>query len=110
VVSAERGAHHPGDHGKPALTDWEVEARGDGCTRLALTPHTGRTHRLRVHCAVGLVRRSAATSGCLEAIKRRALRRRYLEELDNQRTALAVPDELPLLAGERCRLADGLVP
>jgi tRNA pseudouridine32 synthase/23S rRNA pseudouridine746 synthase len=42
------------DHGKPALTDWEVVARGDGWTRLALTPHTGRTHQLRVHCAIGL--------------------------------------------------------
>lgn len=41
-------------HGKPALTTWEVLARGDGRTRLALTPHTGRTHQLRVHCAVGL--------------------------------------------------------
>jgi len=41
-------------HGKPALTTWEVLARADGRTRLALTPHTGRTHQLRVHCAIGL--------------------------------------------------------
>lgn len=41
-------------HGKAAVTTWEVLARGDGRTRLALTPHTGRTHQLRVHCAVGL--------------------------------------------------------
>jgi acyl-CoA hydrolase len=44
----------------------------------------------------------------LEALSRRALRRRYEEELDNTRTALAVPAELPRLAGERCRIAEGL--
>jgi tRNA pseudouridine32 synthase/23S rRNA pseudouridine746 synthase len=41
-------------HGKDAVTDWEVLARVDGRTRLALSPRTGRTHQLRVHCAVGL--------------------------------------------------------
>ena len=46
----------------------------------------------------------------LEAITRRALRARYLDELDNSRTALTVAAELPRLATERCRLAEGLAP
>ena len=35
--------------GKPALTDWQVIDRFDGETRVRLTPHTGRSHQLRVH-------------------------------------------------------------
>ena len=35
------------EYGKPALT--EYQALGD--CRIRLTPHTGRTHQLRVHCA-----------------------------------------------------------
>ena len=35
--------------GKPALTHWQVLARGVDTTRLALQPITGRTHQLRVH-------------------------------------------------------------
>lgn len=38
-------------HGKAAVTTWEVLERRDGRTRVALTPLTGRTHQLRVHCA-----------------------------------------------------------
>ena len=35
--------------GKPALTRWQVLARGADTTRLDLQPVTGRTHQLRVH-------------------------------------------------------------
>jgi tRNA pseudouridine32 synthase/23S rRNA pseudouridine746 synthase len=41
---------HP-QHGKPARTDYEVIQRGDGHTRVAFYPLTGRTHQLRVHAA-----------------------------------------------------------
>ncbi len=41
------------DHGagKPAVTHYRVRDRGVASTRLILTPTTGRTHQLRVHCA-----------------------------------------------------------
>jgi tRNA pseudouridine32 synthase / 23S rRNA pseudouridine746 synthase len=39
------------ERGRPALTDWRVIAREPAAaTRLALAPHTGRSHQLRVHC------------------------------------------------------------
>ena len=34
-----------------AITDYRVLGRGNGITWLELTPQTGRTHQLRVHCA-----------------------------------------------------------
>ncbi|MCI4644497.1 MAG: pseudouridine synthase [Hyphomonadaceae bacterium] len=41
------------DHesGKPSETHWQVLARGEASTRVALTPVTGRSHQLRVHMA-----------------------------------------------------------
>ena len=44
------------DHelGKPAKTGWQVLERKSGVTRVKLTPHTGRSHQLRVHmCELG---------------------------------------------------------
>ena len=37
--------------GKPSVTDLQVIERMEGCTRVALSPLTGRTHQLRLHCA-----------------------------------------------------------
>lgn len=37
--------------GKPSRTEYRVLERGDTLCRLALTPVTGRTHQLRLHCA-----------------------------------------------------------
>lgn len=36
-------------HGRPAVTDWQVIDGSDVETRVRLTPHTGRSHQLRVH-------------------------------------------------------------
>lgn len=36
-------------HGRPAVTDWQVIHRSATETRVRLTPHTGRSHQLRVH-------------------------------------------------------------
>ena len=38
------------EHGRSALTEWEVVSREADHTRLSLTPLTGRSHQLRVHC------------------------------------------------------------
>jgi len=37
------------ERGKSAQTDWKVLEREASATRLHLTPHTGRSHQLRVH-------------------------------------------------------------
>lgn len=39
------------EHGKPAVTDYDVLSTSGGRTLIALTPLSGRTHQLRVHCA-----------------------------------------------------------
>lgn len=41
-------------HGKSALTAYRVVENIEGHAHLVLSPHTGRTHQLRVHCAEGL--------------------------------------------------------
>jgi tRNA pseudouridine32 synthase/23S rRNA pseudouridine746 synthase len=43
----------PDPNGLPAATDWRVlgRAANQNLTWLELTPRTGRTHQLRVHCA-----------------------------------------------------------
>ena len=38
-------------HGKPAITDYELLSADAPHPRIVLTPHTGRTHQLRMHCA-----------------------------------------------------------
>ncbi|CAN5735354.1 RluA family pseudouridine synthase [soil metagenome] len=40
------------EFGRPARTRYEVRAFEFGHTRLTLVPETGRTHQLRVHCAL----------------------------------------------------------
>lgn len=53
--------------GRPAHTTLRGLTSSDARTRVALTPHTGRTHQLRIHCAglghpiVGDPERSTAT-------------------------------------------------
>lgn len=39
------------EHGKSAITYWQVLQRKEHAVRLLLKPETGRTHQLRVHCA-----------------------------------------------------------
>ena len=40
---------HP--QGKPSVTEYRVLEVGDGWSKVALRPVTGRTHQLRLHCA-----------------------------------------------------------
>ncbi len=53
VDDRPRQIHDP-VHGKPAVTTWRVVARSGDRTRVVLTPHTGRSHQLRVHAAHAL--------------------------------------------------------
>lgn len=50
VDDRPRQIHDP-VHGKAAVTGWRVLDRAGGRTKVALTPHTGRTHQLRVHAS-----------------------------------------------------------
>lgn len=46
---------HPDPAGSMAETSWRLRGRAPGRSWLELTPHTGRTHQIRVHCAsIGL--------------------------------------------------------
>ena len=50
VDDRPRNIHDP-VHGKPAHTEWQVLARTAVRTCVRFTPHTGRSHQLRVHAA-----------------------------------------------------------
>jgi RluA family pseudouridine synthase len=51
--STRDGWHMVGDPaGKTAVTEWRVAGRADELTWLELSPRTGRTHQVRVHCAM----------------------------------------------------------
>ncbi len=39
------------EHGKTAVTDYQIDGDSGAFTRVTLWPRTGRTHQLRVHCA-----------------------------------------------------------
>jgi tRNA pseudouridine32 synthase/23S rRNA pseudouridine746 synthase len=55
VSSAERGWRIAVDpRGKAARTDWALLDARDGRALVAFTPHTGRTHQLRVHAREAL--------------------------------------------------------
>ncbi len=41
-----------GTNGRDALTDYRTRASSDSLSWLELSPRTGRTHQLRVHCAL----------------------------------------------------------
>ena len=41
----------PDPTGQPARTDYKVRGSDGRHTWLELTPHTGRTHQIRIHCA-----------------------------------------------------------
>jgi tRNA pseudouridine32 synthase/23S rRNA pseudouridine746 synthase len=43
---------HADPTGDPATTDWLLLASGSGVSLLELHPRTGRTHQIRVHCAL----------------------------------------------------------
>ena len=52
IGGAGSGTPAPGRGLKSALTRWRVLERGVGSARVLLRPETGRTHQLRLHCAL----------------------------------------------------------
>lgn len=87
-------------HGKPALTHWQVLQREPDSTRLLLRPLTGRSHQLRLHlAAIGhpLLGDSLYAPPEVQALAPRLL-------LHAARLELAHPH-----TGERCRF-ESLVP
>jgi tRNA pseudouridine32 synthase / 23S rRNA pseudouridine746 synthase len=42
----------PDPAGQSAVTDWQLRGQADDISWLELHPHTGRTHQVRVHCAL----------------------------------------------------------
>lgn len=71
------------EHGRPALTRWQVLERTEKTTRVRLFPHTGRSHQLRVHMlALGhpiIGDRFYAEGEALSAFHRLALHAESLE-------------------------------
>jgi tRNA pseudouridine32 synthase/23S rRNA pseudouridine746 synthase len=52
-VSTKSGWRMVADaNGQTAVTDWRVLGRADDIAWLELSPRTGRTHQIRVHCAL----------------------------------------------------------
>jgi tRNA pseudouridine32 synthase/23S rRNA pseudouridine746 synthase len=100
--------------GQPAATTWRVLGRAaedlssENITWLALEPHTGRTHQLRVHCAVmgwpivgdsiyGSASRTAGPGLHLHA-------REVVVPLYKNRPPVAVSAPVPLQMQERLRV------
>jgi tRNA pseudouridine32 synthase/23S rRNA pseudouridine746 synthase len=87
---------------QPAITDWRVLGTGGGLTWLELRPRTGRTHQVRVHCAMlgtpilGDERYGAGTG------RLHLLARAIHLPLDPQVDATAPPPPHMLAALERC--------
>jgi tRNA pseudouridine32 synthase/23S rRNA pseudouridine746 synthase len=88
--------------GQAAVTEWRVLGRGDGLTWLEMRPRTGRTHQIRVHCAVlgasilGDERYGVAGGGL------HLLSRSIHLPLDSPVDAVAPPPRHMLAALEKC--------
>jgi tRNA pseudouridine32 synthase/23S rRNA pseudouridine746 synthase len=98
--------------GQPAVTDWRVLARGQDRTWLELSPRTGRTHQIRVHCAsigcplVGDAIYGTARSGDVLLLHARAIR----VPLYPSREAIFVAATPPKALTEAIEAIGGTVP